>query len=97
MYTTKIKWQPYTGIKSTDSTNRSAHFKSPVMADKFKSFVDAGLVSNDAGPNCYIQEESDGIMVCNATWTTLAAAQEWIDYVKVLPAVVSAEAGTVSP
>jgi hypothetical protein len=97
MYTTFIKWQPYSGIKPSDSTDRLSNFRSPQMASKFKSFLDAGLVSNVASSNCYIREEEDGIVVFNATWGTAEAAQEWVDYVKVLPAVVHTEVGSINP
>ena len=99
MYTTLIKWQPYTGPRLTDRlVDRLSNFADTTIADKFKTFLDAGLVSNTPGPNCYIQEEDDGIVIFNATWTTTEAAQEWVDYIKALRHdIVRTEVGSITP
>ena len=99
MYTLYIRWHPYTGIQQSDQNLRYQSMKSPIMSDKFKDMVDAGLVSNTPSANCYIREIDDTIEICNATWQTQEAAQECINFIKDLPAVVgfkmTDESGTI--
>lgn len=98
MYTTLIKIKaPNNNPLDNTISNRIEKLRDPLLISKFKSLVDAGLVSDIPGENCYIQKENDVVTLFNSTWTTAEAAQEWADFVEMLLPVIHTEVGSINP
>lgn len=95
MYSIITRWSK-TSTFSKDSINdRYGHISKIQHNDNrtelFKQFLDAGLVDNVGGPNCYTNEQENYIESCNATWKSLEAAQEWFNLQKTFALVVYCE------
>lgn len=85
MYSVVINCQPDWQPAPNYDTDRCSAVTGPEKAAKFKELVDADLVSNSFGPNCYLKRLDDSVEVCNATWKTLEAAQQWLDICRTVP------------
>ncbi len=88
MYSLIINWHLGWERPEEYRNDRQSYIQNPERAAKFKELVDAGLVSNTFGPNCYIRTLEDSAEVCNATWQTLEAAQQWLEICKPIPYII---------
>jgi hypothetical protein len=85
MYSTISNFQPDWQPLPNFDTDRYSSITGPAKAAKFKELLDAGLVSNSFGPKCYLKQLEDSVEVCNSTWKTFEAAQQWLDMCREVP------------